>query len=284
MFERLSRSWALVKASAAVLKQDRQLLVFPLISALATVVLVAAFALPVFGLGWLDGLTHGQGNGTPAAAYGLGFLFYVSLYFIIFFFNAALIGAALIRFDGGSPTVGDGLRIANSKFGQILGYAVIAATVGMVLRMIQERVGFIGRLIVGLLGVGWTLATFLVVPVLVSRDVGPVDAVKESAGILKKTWGENVVGQSGIGVVFTVLHFVVVIAGVALVMAALSSGSGLAFALALLLTLAAVALTALVQTALTGIYAAALYRYAATGQIGQGFDGQALQQAFAPKR
>lgn len=284
MFERLSRSWALVKASGAVLKQDRQLLVFPLISALATVVLVAAFALPALGLGWLDGITDGRGNGTPVAAYGLGFLFYVSLYFIIFFFNAALIGAALIRFDGGAPTVRDGLRIANSKFGQILGYAVIAATVGMVLRMIQERVGFIGRLVVGLLGVGWTLATFLVVPVLVSRDVGPVDAVKESAGILKKTWGENVVGQSGIGLIFTVINVLLVFGTVALVSLAASSGSALSFGLIVLLCLASLALSALVQTALTGIYAAALYRYAATGQIGQGFDSQALQSAFAPKR
>ena len=85
------------------------------------------------------------------------------------------------------------MRIATSKMGTIAGYALIAATVGMILRAIQERVGFIGRIIVGLLGVGWTVATYLVVPVLVTRDVGPIDAVKESAGWLKKTWGENVI-------------------------------------------------------------------------------------------
>ena len=106
---------------------------------------------------------------------------------MIFYFNAALVGAAMIRLEGGDPTVSDGLRIANSKLGAILGYAAIAATVGIVLRMIEERLGIVGRWVVGLLGVAFTLATFLVVPLLVSRNIGPVDAVKESATLLKKT-------------------------------------------------------------------------------------------------
>ncbi|UUZ47783.1 DUF6159 family protein [Massilia sp. B-10] len=73
---------------------------------------------------------------------------------------------------------------------------MIAATVGVILRAIQERVGFLGRIIVGMLGVGWTIATFLVVPVLVARDKGPVDSIKDSAALLKQTWGENVIGQA----------------------------------------------------------------------------------------
>src|ERR1700675_4350740 len=193
MFDRLSRSWNLVKASAAVLKQDKELLLFPLISLVALVVGMACFALPVIGLGALDGLSQGADKRVSAGLHVVGFLFYFSQYFVIFFFNAALVGAAMMRLDGGDPTFGDGMRIATSKLGAIAGYAFIAATVGMILRAIQERVGFIGKIIVGLLGVGWTIATYLVVPVLVARDVGPIDAVKESAMLLKKTWGENVI-------------------------------------------------------------------------------------------
>ena len=81
----------------------------------------------------------------------------------------------MIRLDGGSPTLGDGLRIANGRIGTILGYAVISATVGVILRAIQERVGFIGRLIAGLLGAGWAVATFLVVPVIVTSDRGAIE-------------------------------------------------------------------------------------------------------------
>ncbi len=284
MFDRLSRSWHLVKASWAVLRQDQQLLVFPLISAIAALVVMATFALPLFGLGLLQGLSGGQNAASSMAGYALGFLFYVSLYFVIFFFNAALVGAAMIRFDGGVPTVRDGLRLANSKFGSILGYAIIAATVGMILRVIQERVGFVGKFIVGLLGVGWTVATYLVVPILVTRDTGPIEAVKESASALKKTWGENVVGQAGMGTAFGLIHFFIFICGIALVLAAATTGSAILIGLAILVTLVAVILAALIHAALGGIYAAALYRYASSGVASNGFDSNALQLAFAPKK
>src|SRR5437773_3238791 len=105
----------------------------------------------------------------------------------------------MARLDGGNPTVGDGLAIASSKLTSIAGYTLIAATVGMVLRAIQERVGFLGKIVVGILGAGWSIATYLVVPVLVTRDIGPVEAVKESAMLLRRTWGENLIGQGGIG-------------------------------------------------------------------------------------
>lgn len=284
MFDRLSRSWHLVKASWAVLKQDQQLLVFPLISALAALVVVVSFALPLLGLGAIDGLSGRGGSAVSMVTYVVGFLFYVSLYFVIFFFNAALVGAAMIRFDGGVPTVRDGLRVANSKFVSILGYALIAATVGMVLRAIQERVGFIGRMVVGLLGVGWTVATYLVVPILVSRDTGPIEAVKESATILKKTWGENVVGQAGMGVAFALIHFLIVVCGIALVVAAAMTGSGALIGLAVFVVVAVLILAALVQSALGGIYSAALYRYASQGGVASnGFDSNVLHMAFAPK-
>src|ERR1035437_386632 len=108
MFNRISRSWQLVKSCWAVLLQDQQLLVFPLMSAIAALFVVVSFALPLFGLGALDGLA-GTGHSTISTlTYATGFLFYVSLYFVIFFFNAALVGAAMIRFDGGEPTIRDG--------------------------------------------------------------------------------------------------------------------------------------------------------------------------------
>ncbi len=283
MFERLSRSWVLVKASAAVLKQDKELLLFPLISLAALVAVVACFALPIIGLGALDGLSRGANDGVSAGLYVVAFLFYFSQYFVIFFFNAALVGAAMIRLDGGDPTFGDGMRIAASRLAVIAGYAFIAATVGMILRAIQERVGFIGRIIVGLLGVGWTIATYLVVPVLVARDVGPIEAVKESATLLKKTWGENVIGQAGLGLAFAFIFFGVIAFGVFLIVVAALAHSAALIVLAVVVAVLAVAITALVQAALTGIYAAALYRYATTGEGTQGFDSSAMQLAFAPK-
>jgi hypothetical protein len=277
MFDRISRSWTLVKASAAVLRSDKELLLFPVISAFATLLVAATFMVPVFGLRLFEG-----GEIGPLGAV-VGFLFYLCQYFVIFFFNTALVGAAMIRLEGGDPTVSDGLRIARSKIGVILGYAAIAATVGLILKALEERAGAIGKIVVGLVGVAWTLATFLVVPVLVARDVGPMDAVKESVDLLKRTWGENVAGNVGIGLAFGLLTVLVVLAVVALVVgAAFVGGAKLAILVGIVGALA-IAFVAVLQAALSGIYSAALYRYAVDGQAPAGFGTGQLENAFRPK-
>ena len=280
MFERFSRSWGLIKASAGVLSKDKELLVFPLLSGVCTLIVAAAFLLPAFGMGALDGLREG---GMSATAYLFAFLFYLVQYFVIFFFNSALVGAAMIRLEGGDPTLADGLRIASSKVVPILGYAAIAATVGMILRAIQERAGFLGKLVAGFLGVAWTLASFLVVPILVTRNVGPIDAVKESAVLLKKTWGENLIGQGGVGLVFGFIFFALIIVGGGAIIAAATTGNGVLIGLVVAVVIVAMLLAGLVQAALSGIYSAALYRYAVGAGDSEGFDAQMLGHAFRTK-
>lgn len=281
MFAKFARSWALVKASAGVLKQDKELLVFPAISAVASLLVMASFILPLFGL--LDFKAMDQGEREPMWLYAWVFLFYLTQYFVMFFFNTALVGAAMIRLRGGDPTVADGLRIAWSKVGVILGYAAIAATVGMILRVIEERAGWIGKIVVGMLGAAWTVITFMTVPILVSRDIGPIDAVKESAMLLKKTWGENVIGQGGVGLVFGLIQVALVFAVIALVAMVAGTKSIALIGTVVVLGVIAVMIVALIQAALSGIYSAALYRHA-MGEETPGMDGQMLAHAFAPKR
>ncbi len=277
MFDKISRSWTLVKASAAVLRSDKELLLFPVISSIAALLVAATFLVPVVGLG----LFEGRSIGVLGAV--VGFAFYLCQYFVIFFFNTALVGAAMIRLEGGDPTVSDGLRIARSKAGVILGYAAIAATVGLLLQMVREKSGIIGKIVVGLVGMAWTLASFLVVPILVSRDVGPIDAIKESIELLRRTWGENVAGNVGIGLAFGLLTALVVVVVIALVIgAAAVGGAKLAIVVGVLGALA-IALVAVIQAALSGIYSAAVYRYAVDGHAPAGFAGPQLQAAFQPK-
>jgi hypothetical protein len=283
MAGRFSRSWSLAGASWQVLKQDTGLMVFPFVSAIAGIVVAAAFALGAFGIVGFDRLSSLDKHHVPPMYYVGAFAFYVAMYFVMFFCNAALVGAAMMRLDGRTPSVADGWAIARSRAGRILGYALIAATVGMVLRAVQERLGFVGRFVVGLLGVGWTVATAMVVPVLVSHDVGPIDAVKESAGLLKKTWGENVIGGAGIGLAFMVVYVAIIAAAVALGFGAAYLGSFALIVTVAVLAVVAMILASLAHAALTGIYSAALYRYATTGTAGSGFDSGVLQTAFARK-
>jgi hypothetical protein len=280
MIERFKQSWALMKASAGVLSSDKELLIFPALSALCCLIVAATFFVPAAFAGLFEHFSRDNIN--PVLAI-LGFLFYLVQYFIIIFFNTALVGAAMIRLRGGDPTVADGFRIAMSKLPAILGYALISATVGIILRALQERAGFIGRWIVGLIGAAWTIATFLVVPVLVNNDVGPVDAVKRSVELLKKTWGENLIGNVGVGLVFGLLMFAVIAAGLLLIGAAMSVKSGALVVTAIAAMVFGIVVLSLIQAALTGIYSAAIYRYAEEGVVGGGFDRALIADAFRVK-
>jgi hypothetical protein len=282
MFERFARSWALIKASASVLQKDKELLVFPAVSSVAAIVVTLTFVGPLiwWSMGHPDAL---EGDNQSPLLYVWMFAFYLVQYFVIFFFNTALVGAASMRLEGNDPTVADGLRIAWSKVGTILGYAAIAATVGVILRAIQDRVPAIGKFIVGLIGAAWTVATFMVVPVLVHKEIGPLEAVKESALLLKQTWGENLIGQAGVGLVFALAQvgWWLLCAGL-IVLAAGAQGAGLVIAM-VVVGIVGTLILALLQAALAGIYSAALYRYATGHQNSEEFSGDLLSNAFAAK-
>lgn len=282
MFERLARSWELTKASLAVLSADKELLVYPLLSGLASMLVLATFAIPALLAGIGDRLASGE-DGARVLGTIVAFAFYVTQYFVILFCNTALVGAAMIRLRGGDPTVGDGFKVAFARLGTILGYAVVSATVGMLLRALAQRGGALGRIASSMFGLAWGLATFLVVPVLVVEDVGPVEAVRRSAAYLKRTWGEQLAGNLGMGAVFGVAALVVGLAGVAGLVAAAAMGSGvLAAVVAVAMVLAFVALS-LVSSALAGIYSAAVYRYAADGNAGGFFPERLVKDAFASR-
>lgn len=281
---KFARSWALMKASANILRQDKELMLFPLLAGFASLLVIATFAWPVWALfAHHQADFEGQRQHVSPLFMLVSFLFYFVQYGVVIFFNVALASAALIRLGGGNPTLGDGIRTAMGKLPNIIGYALIAATVGMILRALQERLGFVGRIVAGFLGFGWTVATFLVVPVLAAQDVGPVDAVKRSTSLLKQTWGENLIGNAGIGVVFGLLSFVLIVVMGALVVGALTTESLPLIVAAIAVAVVSLIVLALVQASLQGIYSAALYQYAEEGKVGGGFDQALLEQAFRTK-
>ncbi|HKJ28012.1 MAG TPA: DUF6159 family protein [Anaerolineales bacterium] len=281
MFSRISNSWELVKASAGVLRKDKELLVFPIISTIGVILVTLGFILP-FALGGLfDSVFSGK---FQFAGYVVMALYYVVQYTVIFFSNTALVGAAMIRLEGGDPTVRDGIQIALKNFGNILGYSLIAATVGVILRSISERSEGLGRFVVSLLGTAWNVATFLVVPVLAVEGIGPIEAVKRSTSLLKRTWGEQIAGNFGMGL-FTFLAIIGVslVGGAAIFgMVALDIGV-VPIVLVAGLVLLLLVLVGLVSSTLNSIYTAAVYQYATTGESGEFFDSQLVQHAFRQK-
>lgn len=284
MLTRLSNSWELVKASAAVLRADKELVVFPIISSIGVLLVSVSFILPMIFAGVVDSLVSGEGGEINFLSFIIAFLFYLAQYFVIIFANAALVSAAMIRLRGGDPTVGDGFRIAFDHFGSIFGYALIASTVGIILNSLARRSNTLGRIAVSLVGLAWNLATFLVVPVLVAEEVGPFEAVKRSAQLLKKTWGEQIVGNLSIGGVFGLLTFVVIVLIVApsLYLMVTINNPVILVVMAISLVVSLM-LIGLINSTLSGIYAAAVYRFAAEGKTGGYFQPELVQEAFRSK-
>lgn len=270
------RSLSLAKASWGVLRQDKELALLPLCAFLAWIVVAAAFVLPIAVVAG-DGTAGDSWTQNPVS-WVLGFVGYVALTYVMVFFNAAVICAADERLRGGDPTIGSALRGAADRAAVILPWAVLSATVSLVLRAIEERAGFVGRVVVAIVGIAWSLVTFLVLPILVVERVGVRDAVKRSMELFKRTWGENVVTNGGIGL----LAFVAILAGALVTVPFLAAG-GPAAALGIAMAVAWAAVVCCVATALSGILQLALYRYAVDGTV-PGFGDDTLRDAFRPRR
>jgi len=274
--ERISRSWMLVKASWGVLRADRELMLFPVVSTLVTLLVVAVFAIPVL-------LSNAPERWANEAWNLVDFLLAAAFYLItstvVIFCNAALVGAADIRLRGGDPTIRDGFRIALAHLPAIIGWAIITTTVGLVLRAIQERGGVIGAIGAAVAGVAWALITFLVVPILVIEGISPRDAITRSGGLLRQTWGEQIVGNASVGLIFGLIAVLVGIVGGGLTFLLLASAFPLAVVLGAI-TVVVVLGIALLGGTLSGIFAVALYRYATTGDAGPFFPVDTVNSAF----
>ena len=270
--ETIKRGFRLLGASWQVLKADRELLVLPVISFIFIVIASA-------GLGfffWTGGAFEGEQFPRGPVDYVLLFVFYFVAYFIGIFFNAAVVGAATIRLQGGDPTVRDGLRLAWSRRGKIAGWAAVSATVGLILRALEERAGFIGRIVINIIGAAWSAITFFVVPVLLYEPVGVGQSIKRSASIFKQRWGETFVGAGAIGIAVFLI---------ALPLAAVVGGLGMvSVPLSVIVGVLGFGLLIAVSTALSGIFNSALYRYATTGQAPGTFSENDLAGSFKEKR
>ncbi len=268
---RIATTIELAKASWEVLKADKELIALPVFSAIASVVVALSFLIP---LGFMEG-TEEVGTGE----YVLLAVVYLALAFVTIFFNTALVHAANERLEGGDPTLRSAIAGAAKHIPQIFVWSLISATVSVILKSIQERSGLLGRIVIGLVGLAWTLVTFLVIPVYVVENLGAVDSIKRSAELFKRTWGENVAAQVGFGLI----GFVAVLPFILVGGAALSVGGSIAAAGVILAVLGVAVISATVA-ALSGIFQTALYHYASAGTTpGDYFNDTNFAHAFTPR-
>ena len=206
---KMEASWNLARQSLALLASDKELILLPLTSALITMLTLALLCGWYAAAYWpeLRALPpHSSAADLPHRGflYVLLFLFYAISYFVMTFCNVALVAVANNRMAGGSWRMHQGLALAWQRRFTILQWAILAATVGIVLEMISERVGFLGKLLTRLVGLAWGLATYFIVPVLAFDNLSPIEAVRRSAQLFRKTWGENVVAGVSTALIFMI--------------------------------------------------------------------------------
>src|SRR2546427_581840 len=258
--QRLRIGWQLTKVSLAVLRQEKGLILLPFLSLLISGAVWILFFTTIFFLT------------APSDVFGY-WLFYVGLafvYFVTFFvsiyFNAAVMGAAMIRLNGGNPTISDGLKVARENIRRIAGWALLTATVGLILRAIAERFGWVGRIVAGIAGAAWGVVTYLVVPVLIFEKIGPWAAVKRSGSLLRQTWGEAAGGYLTLGGIFVLLALPALL----VILLGLVVGGVVGLLVGLAIAVVYWLILGLVGSAAQSILVTALYRYATTGELGFG--------------
>jgi hypothetical protein len=275
---RISNSIALAKSSWAVLKTDKELAVIPVLSFLATLAVMALAGGGVY-FSLTEKVTQ-PGNSTTLQAtpltYVVGAVGYLCITFVVTYSGAVLVSGAHQRLTGGNPTLGSAFAQASSRLGPILAWSLLSGTVGLVLQAIRSRAGFLGQLVVNLVGMAWEIVTWLAVPVVVVEGTGAIDSLKRSAGLFKRTWGENLVAQAGFGFLGIVLMIPAIVIAMLVGVAIPVAGLGLAALW--------VAVVSVVLSALNGIFRTALYMFAAGEPASAYFSQEQLEAAFAPKK
>ncbi len=281
--DRFFRSFDLLGQSWAILKSDKQLMWLPVLSA----IFCLAATVTIFGSGFLIVIPPGPIPQDPVQQKMLWqhmapflFLFYFVTYSIGIYFNVALVSIASDRLGGGHASLSDGLQIAWERKWSILQWALLSATVGMLLQMLERRLRFLGRFVASIIGLAWTLASFFVVPLLAAENMGPIEALYKSGRIFRKTWGEEVVGGFSFGLIF----FLLALPGLLLPVMGTRLGLG---PIAMLAGAAAMVvywlLLGVINSAARGVFVAALYRYANDQRVSGGFSRGDLSGAWEHK-
>jgi hypothetical protein len=201
IFDKMANGWEISKLSFKVLKANKNLIIFPILSGISLMIILGMFFVGIASAyGWdFDNIE--LGSTSLLYKYGLIFICYLINYFVVVFFNMALMHCAKLYFQGEEVTVAKGLEFSRSRIGAILSWSVFAATVGLVLKIIQDNVGWIGKIITGLIGIVWSVATFFTVPILAYENGTPWQALKKSSQMMKEKWGESLGATFSFGLI-----------------------------------------------------------------------------------
>lgn len=283
-----SRSWRITRLSFGVINKDRELIGFAFLSFIFSSLFAIAMIVPSIVPTVMDGGV--SETSLEVYQYVILFLTYFGLALIATFFNVCVVYTTKIRFEGGNASFAESLRFAFSKIGLIVQWSLVSATVGLILRILDNLASRLGKggqlvaqLIIALIGMTWSIVTIFVVPVLVFEGLGPIPAVKRSTQVIKKTWGESLIRSIGLGLI-QLLIFVVIIGatiGLAYLLNSVYEFTGAMIGIGIGVVL--LFITGLIFSVANMVYNTALYVYASNNLIANGFDEDVVRSAFTSR-
>jgi len=275
-----ARSWEIAKVTFGVIRKDKELLAFPILAGFFSLAYIIALLFPTIIAGFLEN--------TRLSGFSLliFFLLYLGLAFIATFFNVCVVYTTKMRIAGGNATFMESIKFALRKIHLIFMWSLVAATVGILLRLLDrmaQRSGQAGKILFGILrsilGMAWSIITIFVVPAMVYHDLSPMDAIKKSTETLKKAWGESIVRYFGLGAVSALFIFGGIIVGVIFVF--LLAPLGPVFLIPFLaLVVLYLVIVSLVFGVANSVFNTILYNYAANGKLPKGFKKEFAENAF----
>jgi len=273
---RIVVTMSLMKASWQILKKDKELLLLPVLSGICCLSIMTIFIIQGLEHGWLKSFAKDAAAERKNTAYWFMFLFYYCNYLVIVFFNSAIIACAVIRMDGGNPTLADGLQAALNRFPHIAGWAFIAATVGFLLGMIESGSRRVRGFIAGLLGISWSVISYLAIPLIVVEKTNPLFALDFSMEMMRRTWGEQVIGNFSFGLIFSLFSLPVLP-----IVLLLGRGWGASsFLPSLIIVSVYLIMLGIFQSALQTIFNAVMYVFARDGKVPDEFSAEQLKGAM----
>lgn len=279
---RFKASMMITKESWEILKQDKEMMLFPILSSIASLVLMGLVGTIVFFVtlsGDFKNIESMEG-----ASYGfeliVAFLVYFVTFFVTIFFQTGIITIVKGRLNGQDLTFGDGMRSALNKIGKIAKWSLVASTVGVVLKTISDHSEILGRIVVAIMGAAWNVLTFFIAPILIVEDLTIKESLEKSVSTIKKVWGEAVIVNVGVGLFFGILFLIGFLAYIPLIF---TGNVTILIVAAIALAIYAVILT-IISSVLSVIFKVVLYEYASTGNVPRGFSKEAIDMAFGEKR
>jgi len=236
-----------MKASYALVREERGLLWFPVIS-ISCVVIVAAFW--IFEGTWLYAVDGPRIVYPVLVALGL-----YSATFIGVFFNVALVEAAARNLDGEPAGVAESCSLAWSRRRAIAGWAAFSVFVSLLLALFRSSRGL--RWLGGAAQIAWNFATIFVVPLIALDGLGSGEARRKSFELARNNWQSETGGLVALRLVLAVPGLLVYAAFRLLADGHVHSVAGKALLGCVLLAGAAIAVVASV---IRHVFAVELYR------------------------